>query len=179
MGFQVHNTEVGLAVAKGSKQEEGEVDHQEGQVDGIGDGGGGGIHEILQAPELFGVSEIKFNLEARAVIVDELVEGQGEVGAEQDHMGDAAILEVGFDDKDDIERVSEVVMEGLKLIDVGANPALATTALEAERFFRTLRERLCQGERARCSTRLRSKWNLARPSNWRLRNLSRLTCPSV
>ncbi len=64
MAFQVKDAEVGLALAVRMEQHGGEIDHQEGEVGGVGDGLLGHVHEVLQSPVLFGIAEVEFNLKA-------------------------------------------------------------------------------------------------------------------
>jgi len=64
MAFQIKDAEVGFALAVRMEQHGGEIDHQEGEVDGVGDGLLGHVHEVLQSPVLFGIVEGKLNLKA-------------------------------------------------------------------------------------------------------------------
>ena len=42
----------------------GHIDHEQRQIGRIGDPGGGDVHEVFQAPVLFGISKVKLNLES-------------------------------------------------------------------------------------------------------------------
>ncbi len=47
------------------------IDHEQRQIRRIGDPGGGDVHEVFQAPVLFGIPKVKLNLEPQPIIVDE------------------------------------------------------------------------------------------------------------
>ncbi len=81
--FEVKDTELRLLLAIGRQQRRRQVDHEEGQVDGIGHRGRGHIHEVFQTPRLFGITEIELNLKAQTVIVADVVGGQAQIGAKK------------------------------------------------------------------------------------------------
>jgi hypothetical protein len=39
------------------------IDHEQRQIGGIGDPRGGHVHEVFQAPVLFGIAEVKLDVE--------------------------------------------------------------------------------------------------------------------
>ena len=45
------------------------VDHEQGQVSGVGHSGWGGVHEVVETPILLGVPEVELDLEPQAIIV--------------------------------------------------------------------------------------------------------------
>jgi len=63
------------------------VDHEQRQVEGIGERYFLDIHKIFQAPKLLGVAEIELDLETQAVVINDLVVGQLEITAKQIHVG--------------------------------------------------------------------------------------------
>ena len=77
------------------------------------------IHKIFQAPKLFSVTEVEFDLETKAVIVDEFIESQGQIATEKDDMGHFLRFEIGFDDDDNIEFVGDEFVPHGHLIDFG------------------------------------------------------------
>ena len=48
----------------------GYIDHEQGQIRRIRDSRGGNIHEVFQAPILFGIPEVKLDLEPQAIVTD-------------------------------------------------------------------------------------------------------------
>ena len=64
MGLEVKNAEIGFALAVRLEQHRGKVDHEESEIDGVGDSLLRDIHKILQSPILFGIAEVELNLEA-------------------------------------------------------------------------------------------------------------------
>ena len=102
----------------------GEIDHKEGKANGIGDRRLFDIHEILQAPELFGISEIELDLESELVVVNELVISKVQITAEEDDMGPFLRREIGLDDDDHVQRVGKRLVEhwGLDRHRFGCHP---------------------------------------------------------
>src|SRR5262245_66630171 len=97
----------------------GYIDHKQRQIRGIGDTCGGDVHEVFHAPVLFGISKVKLNLEPQAIIVYERCVHQGQVTAEQNDVGASLGTQVCLHDDDDIQRLRELFMEELHLIDTG------------------------------------------------------------
>ena len=64
---------------------------------------------------------VGLDLEAQAVIIDDLVVGLLEVTAEQVHVGDGARLCVGLGDDHHIERLGKILVQHLDLINAGIN----------------------------------------------------------
>ena len=52
-----------------SKQNSGQVDHQESETDSIGDSQWGNVHEIFETEVLLGIAEVELNLETQGVVV--------------------------------------------------------------------------------------------------------------
>ena len=53
------------------------IDHEESEIHRISHSSLGDIHKIFQPPELFGISEIEFNLEPQRVQFDKLLVVEG------------------------------------------------------------------------------------------------------
>jgi hypothetical protein len=70
---------------------------------------------------LLGVPEVKLDLEPQRVVFDQGLGGQGQVVAEQQHLGAAPGLQVGFHDDGDIEQFREVLVPRPRLVDAGAD----------------------------------------------------------
>src|SRR5262245_49135895 len=98
-----------------------DIDHEQRQIRRIGDPGGGNVHEVFQAPVLFSISKVKLNLEPQPVIVDEGRVCQVYVTAEQHDMGAGLGAQVGLGDDDDIQRLWELFVEQLRLVDRGVD----------------------------------------------------------
>ena len=94
-----------------------DIDHEHSQVGAIVNRDGFDIHEILQAPELFGVAEVELDLETQAIVVDEPVIGQVQVTAEQNDVGSGSRFEIGFEDDDHIQGVSKELVPHHHLVD--------------------------------------------------------------
>lgn len=125
VGFEVQDTEGRIILTEGTQEELADIDHEEGQVSGIGDRRWLNVHEILQAPVLFSVAEIELQLEAQAVVVNELWMAQVQVGAKENDMSASLGSELGLDDDHDIERFGKLLIPQLRLVDVGANAVLS------------------------------------------------------
>src|SRR5690606_39735135 len=106
----VQDTEGGIILTEGTQKQLADIDHKEREVGGIGDRCLLNIHKILQAPVLFGVAEIELQLEAQAVVVNELLMAQVQVGAKENDMSASLGSELGLDDDDDIEWFGELLM---------------------------------------------------------------------
>ena len=59
--------------------------------------------------------EVKLDLEPQRVVFDQGIGGQGQVVAEQQHLGAAPGLQVGLHDDDDIQPLGEVPVPRLRL----------------------------------------------------------------
>ena len=64
-----------------------DIDHEQRQMRRIGDPCGGDVHEVFQAPVLFGIPEVQLNVAPQPIIVDEGRVRQVQITAEQDDMG--------------------------------------------------------------------------------------------
>src|SRR5207247_3100630 len=102
-------------------QEVSDVDHEQGQISGIGHGSLGGVHEVFQTPELLGIAEVELDLEAKLIVVHQQVKGEGQVGTEQEDVSLSLSFEVGLDDDHDIQGVSKLVVQQRHLVDGGVN----------------------------------------------------------
>jgi hypothetical protein len=97
----------------------GYIDHEQGQIRRIRDSRGSAVHEVFQAPVLFGVPKVKLDLEPQTVIVHEWCIRQGQVTAEQHDMGTGLGAQVGLGDADDIQGLRELLVEPLHLVQAG------------------------------------------------------------
>ena len=79
--FEIDDAEVRVLLAMGGEQNGGQVDHEEGQVDGVGDRHIRDIHKVFETPILLGITEIELNLEAQTVVIGDLGGGQAHIGA--------------------------------------------------------------------------------------------------
>ena len=102
----------------------GYIDHKQGQIRRIRDACGGDIHEVFQAPVLFGISKVKLDLEPQTVIVHEGGVRQGQVTAEQHDMGPGLGTQVGLGDDDDIQGLRKLLVEHLHLVQAGLDVPL-------------------------------------------------------
>ena len=116
MGLEVKNAEIRFALAVRLEQHREEVDHEESEIDGVGDSLLRDIHEILQSPILFGIAEVELNLEAQAVIIDQLPRRQAQVGAEQQDMRPFAVLTVRFDQHHQVEGIGKIFVHHRQLV---------------------------------------------------------------
>ena len=66
----------------------------------------------------------------RAVIIDQILAGQFQIAAEQDDVRPGLGAQVGFDDDDHIERLREIRVEELDLIDAGLDIILHGSIFE-------------------------------------------------
>ena len=73
-----------------------EIDHKKRKVGSLSNRGLLDVHEILQAPMLLGVAEIKLDLESQTIKIDGLVISCLQVGAEQNNMGLSSRLQISF-----------------------------------------------------------------------------------
>jgi hypothetical protein len=82
------------------------------------------VHEVFQAPGLFGVPHVTLDLETQALVVPQRVVGDLLVAAEQDTMSPGVRLQVHLDDDDDIQRVCECLVEQWRLVQTGLDVPL-------------------------------------------------------
>jgi hypothetical protein len=73
VSLQIQGTEIGIVMLVIAHEHLRYIDHKQREVNGIGHGSLGDIHEIFQTPELFGVPEIGLDLESQAVIVNQQI----------------------------------------------------------------------------------------------------------
>ena len=66
-----------------------------------------GVHKVFEAPKLFGIAEVEFNLKAQAIIEDKFVIVEVQVATEEDDMGAFLGGEFGLHNDNDIEQVGE------------------------------------------------------------------------
>ncbi len=83
VGFQVEDAVVWIPCMAVSPETVGYMDHDQGQIRRIRDSRGRDIHEVFQAPVLFGIPKVKLDLEPQPIIVYEWCIRQGQVTAEQ------------------------------------------------------------------------------------------------
>ncbi len=69
----------GSAARRSSSKGCGQVNHEQREIGGVGDGGWRDVHEVFQTPELLGISEIELDLEPEPIVVNHVVVGQGRV----------------------------------------------------------------------------------------------------
>ena len=100
------------------------IDHEQRQVGRIGDASGGDVHEVFQTPVLFGVTEVELDLEAQAVVVPQRVVGELQVTAEQDDMCLGLRVQIRLDDDDHVQRLCELFVQQLGLVDAGLEVSL-------------------------------------------------------
>jgi len=67
VGFKVQNAESWIFGSEIDQKPLGEIDHEEGEANRVGDRRRLDIHEVLKAPELLGISKIELDLEAEMV----------------------------------------------------------------------------------------------------------------
>jgi len=119
MSFEIIDTESGTGWPEVTDQDLGDIDHKHRQISGIVNRGLVDIHKIFQTPKLFGVAEVEFDLETKAVVVDEFIERQLQVAAEKDNTSHFVSGEVGFEDDDHIEFIGHEFVPHGHLIDFG------------------------------------------------------------
>ncbi len=124
VSFQVQDAVVGITRLDVRPETVHDIDHEQRQIRRIGDPGGGDVHKVFQAPVLFGISKVKLNLEPQPIIVDEGRICQVQVTAEQDDMGAGVGAQVGLGDDDDIQRLCELFVEQLRLVETGLDVPL-------------------------------------------------------
>ena len=100
------------------------IDHEQRQIRRIGDACGRKVHEVFEAPVLFGIAEVKLDLEPQALVVHKRRIGQGQVTAAQDDMGAGLGAQVCFRDDDDMQRLGKLFVEQLPLIHAGLDVPL-------------------------------------------------------
>ena len=88
-----------------------DIDHEQRQIRRIGDPCGGDVHEVFQAPVLFGIPEVTRDLAPQALVVHEGRVRQFQVTAEQEDMGAGLGAQVRLRDDDDIQWLRELLME--------------------------------------------------------------------
>ena len=84
------------------------------------------------SPVLFGVPEIKLDLEPQSIIVHEWRVHQLQITAKQDDMGTGLGAQVRLREDDDIQRLRELLMKQLHLIDTGLHVPLDSGLLEVQ-----------------------------------------------
>ena len=100
------------------------IDHEQREIRRMRDPSGGEIHEVFQAPVLFGLPEVQLDLEPQAVIVHEWCVGQIQVTAAQDDVGLGLGAQVGLGEDDDIHRLYALLVEQLGLGQEGLDMPL-------------------------------------------------------
>jgi hypothetical protein len=73
------------------------------------------VHEVFEAPVLLGISKVKLNVAPSAIIGHEGGIRQGQVTAEQDHMGAGLRAPVRLHAEEDMHRVRDLLVEQLRL----------------------------------------------------------------
>src|SRR5215831_20655549 len=102
----------------------GDIDHEQRQIGRIGDSARGHVHEVFQAPVLFGIPKVKLDLKPQPIIVYEGCVCQGQVTAEQDDMGAGLGAQVRLCEYDDIQGLHELLMEQLHMVYTGLHVPL-------------------------------------------------------
>lgn len=100
------------------------MDHAQREMRCLGDACGGDVHEVFQAPGLFGIPNVTLALETQALVVPQRVVGALLVAAEQKNMPPGVGVQVHRDDDDDIQRVCECLVEHLRLVQTGLDVPL-------------------------------------------------------
>src|SRR5712664_1333351 len=131
VGFQVQDAVVWVTRMDISPEPIGHIDHEQRQIRRIGDPCRGDVHEVFQAPVLFGVPEVKLDLEPQSIIVYEWRVRQVEITAKQDNMGAGLSAQVRLRDDDGIQRLREPLMEQWHLRDTGRHVPLDRSLFEA------------------------------------------------
>lgn len=109
VGFDIENAKLRPGLAETSQQQMGAVDHEESQTDRIRKRCLVDVHKILKTPEPC-IAEIKLNLEAQLVGVNQFVKGKVKVAAKEQHMRLALRRTICFNDDHDVESVCERLM---------------------------------------------------------------------
>jgi hypothetical protein len=78
------------------------MDHEQRQICRIRDAGGGNVHAVFEPPGLFGVPEVKLQLEPQGLVVDQQRVGQCPITAEQDDMGVGVGAQIGLHEDHDV-----------------------------------------------------------------------------
>jgi len=104
-----------------------DIHHEKSEVSSIRHAVLGDVHEILQAPMLLSIAEVKLNLEPQAIVSHHFLSTQIAIGAEQNNVSMLVSGEMRFDDNDNVEPIGIVVVIDFKLIDIGAIIALNFT----------------------------------------------------
>jgi hypothetical protein len=87
VGFQVQDAVGWVTRMDVSPEPIGHIDHEQRQMRRLRAPRRGDVHEVFQAPVLFGITEVQLDLEPQAIRVHEGRSGQCLVTAEQDDMG--------------------------------------------------------------------------------------------
>src|SRR5439155_6071207 len=119
VGLQVQDAGVWITRMDVSPETVRDIDHEQRQIRRIGDPGGGDVHEVFQAPVLFGIPEVQLNLEPSPIIVYEGRVRQVQVTAEQDDMGAGLGVQVRLRNDDDMQRLRAFLGEQLRLGEAG------------------------------------------------------------
>ena len=75
VGFKIVDTESGMSRSNLLNKDVRNINHKHSEVSGIANRKLVDIHKIFQAPELFGITKVEFNLETEAIIVNQFVIG--------------------------------------------------------------------------------------------------------
>src|SRR4029453_12191555 len=108
----------------------GDIDHEQRQIGAIIDWPCVDIHEVFESPVLFRISKIELQLEAQAIIVDQVIIPQRHITTEEHHMSGLASLQIGFDDDDNIQHLGKLLMPERHLVNVGLYPFINRRGLQ-------------------------------------------------
>ena len=97
----------------------GDIDHEHRQISPIIDWPCVDIHEVFESPVLFRVSKIELQLEAKPIIVDQEIISQCQVTTEKHHLSGLVGLQIGFDDDDNMQHLSKLLMPERHLVYLG------------------------------------------------------------
>ena len=97
----------------------GDIDHEHRQIRTIIDWPCVDIHEVFESPVLFRVSKIELQLEAQAIIVDQVLIPQRQITTEEHHMSGLVSLQLCFDDDDNVQHLGKLLMPERHLVYLG------------------------------------------------------------
>ena len=115
---------------EGSPETVRHIDHAQREIRRMRDPSGGEVHEVFQAPVLFGLQEVQLDLAPQAVIVHELCGGQCQVTAAQEDMGLGLGAQVGLGEEDDMPRLYALLVEQWGLGQAGLGMPLPSGLLQ-------------------------------------------------
>ncbi len=95
------------------------IDHAQRQMRRLGHPGRGDVHEVFQAPGLFGIPEVPRDVEPQTIIVPEECGGQGHVTAEQDDMDPGLGAQGRLAEEDDLQGLRTRRVEPWRLVQTG------------------------------------------------------------